>query len=143
MMLTITTTHRPATDLGYLLHKNPSRAQTFDLAYGKARVVYPEVSEDRCAAALILDVAGDQLDDTAKSLVRVLVDNRRLELLPEVRDHFEKYRAEAEKVIEAEVVSAFPLSDEQQAQNRHQKENYCAEDVTGKWQAALEDQQPQ
>jgi 3' terminal RNA ribose 2'-O-methyltransferase Hen1 len=56
MMLTITTTHRPATDLGYLLHKNPSRAQTFDLAYGKAHVVYPEVSEDRCAAALILDV---------------------------------------------------------------------------------------
>ncbi len=56
MILTITTTHRPATDLGYLLHKNPDRAQTFDLAWGKAHVFYPEASEDRCTAALLLDI---------------------------------------------------------------------------------------
>ena len=36
MLLTITTTHQPATDLGYLLHKNPARVQAFDLAFGKA-----------------------------------------------------------------------------------------------------------
>ena len=34
MLLTITTTHRPATDLGYLLHKNPARAQSFERASG-------------------------------------------------------------------------------------------------------------
>ncbi len=56
MTLTITTTHRPATDLGYLLHKNPERAQTFDLAWGKAHVFYPEASEGRCTAALLLDI---------------------------------------------------------------------------------------
>ena len=56
MILTITTTHRPATDLGYLLHKNPERAQTFDLAWGKAHVFYPEASEGRCTAALLLDI---------------------------------------------------------------------------------------
>lgn len=56
MLLTITTTHRPATDLGYLLHKNPGRAQTFDLSFGRAHVVYPEATEERCTAALILDV---------------------------------------------------------------------------------------
>ena len=56
MFLTITTTHRPATDLGYLLHKNPARAQQFSLSVGTAHVFYPEVSEDRCTAALLVDV---------------------------------------------------------------------------------------
>ncbi len=56
MLLTITTTHRPATDLGYLLHKNPARAQSFDLSFGRAHVVYPEATEERCTVALILDI---------------------------------------------------------------------------------------
>ena len=56
MLLTLSTTHRPATDLGYLLHKNPARPQVFDLSFGKAHVFYPEASEERCTAALLLDV---------------------------------------------------------------------------------------
>jgi 3' terminal RNA ribose 2'-O-methyltransferase Hen1 len=56
MLLTITTIHRPATDLGYLLHKNPARTHTFDLSFGQAHVFYPEASEERCTAALLLDI---------------------------------------------------------------------------------------
>lgn len=56
MLLTISTTHRPAHDLGYLLHKHPDRFQSFDLSFGKAHVYYPEVGEDRCSACLMLDV---------------------------------------------------------------------------------------
>ncbi len=56
MLLTITTTHRPATDLGYLLHKNPGRFQVFDLSFGRAHVFYGEATEDRCSASLMLDV---------------------------------------------------------------------------------------
>jgi 3' terminal RNA ribose 2'-O-methyltransferase Hen1 len=56
MLLTITTTHQPATDLGYLLHKNPARMQSFELSFGKAHVVYPEASTQRCTVALVLDV---------------------------------------------------------------------------------------
>src|SRR5690348_18407655 len=56
MLLTISTTHTPATDLGYLLHKNPSRAQSFDLTFGPAHVFYPEADAQRCTAALLLDV---------------------------------------------------------------------------------------
>ena len=56
MLLTITTTHRPATDLGHLLRKNPARVQSFDLSYGKAHVLYPEATEERCTAALLLEV---------------------------------------------------------------------------------------
>ncbi|HEX6983928.1 MAG TPA: 3' terminal RNA ribose 2'-O-methyltransferase Hen1 [Planctomycetaceae bacterium] len=56
MLLTIETTHRPATDLGFLLHKHPDRFQTFDQSFGKAHVFYPEAGEDRCSACLLLDV---------------------------------------------------------------------------------------
>lgn len=56
MLLTITTLHRPATDLGFLLHKNPARPQTFELSFGRARVFYPEAADDRCTAALLLEV---------------------------------------------------------------------------------------
>ncbi len=56
MLLTITTTHSPATDLGYLLHKNPSKFQTFEESFGKVHVFYPEVADARCTAAMMLDV---------------------------------------------------------------------------------------
>jgi 3' terminal RNA ribose 2'-O-methyltransferase Hen1 len=56
MLLTITNNHPPATDLGYLLHKNPSRVQSFELSFGQAHVFYPEASYERCTAALLLDV---------------------------------------------------------------------------------------
>jgi 3' terminal RNA ribose 2'-O-methyltransferase Hen1 len=56
MLLTLTTTHRPATDLGYLLHKNPDRLHSFDLSFGVARVFFPEASPERCVAALLLEL---------------------------------------------------------------------------------------
>ena len=56
MLLTITTTAEPATDLGYLLHKNPDRAQAFEVSVGTAHVFYPEATERRCTAALLLEV---------------------------------------------------------------------------------------
>jgi 3' terminal RNA ribose 2'-O-methyltransferase Hen1 len=56
MLLTLTTTYQPATDLGYLLAKHPARLQTFELSFGKAHVLYPEASEERCTAALLLDI---------------------------------------------------------------------------------------
>jgi 3' terminal RNA ribose 2'-O-methyltransferase Hen1 len=56
MLLTITTTHQPATDLGYLLHKHPERVQEFNLAFGKAHVFYTEATDERCTAALLLDI---------------------------------------------------------------------------------------
>lgn len=56
MLLTISTTHRPATDLGYLLHKSPERVHTVELPFGIARVFFTEASEERCTAALLVDV---------------------------------------------------------------------------------------
>ncbi|WP_420124332.1 3' terminal RNA ribose 2'-O-methyltransferase Hen1 [Nakamurella sp.] len=56
MLLTITTTHRPATDLGHLLFKHPARVQSFPESIGVAHVFYPEATDDRCTAALLLEV---------------------------------------------------------------------------------------
>ena len=56
MLVTITLAVAPATDLGYLLHKNPGRVHEIELSFGTARVCYPEATDQRCTAALIVDI---------------------------------------------------------------------------------------
>lgn len=56
MLITVSTTHAPATDLGYLLHKHPGRAQAFEMPVGTAHVFYPEATDERCTAALLVEV---------------------------------------------------------------------------------------
>jgi hypothetical protein len=56
VLITIATTAEPATDLGFLLHKNPSRPQAFDVSVGTAHVFYPEATDQRCTVALLLEV---------------------------------------------------------------------------------------
>ena len=56
MLLTISTTYQPATDLGYLLHKHPDRFQSVDLSVGKAHIFYPESTPEKTTIALLLDV---------------------------------------------------------------------------------------
>jgi 3' terminal RNA ribose 2'-O-methyltransferase Hen1 len=56
VLLTLTTTHQPATDLGFLLVKHPDRVHRFELPYGTASVVFPHASAERCTAALLLEV---------------------------------------------------------------------------------------
>ncbi|MGG6270385.1 3' terminal RNA ribose 2'-O-methyltransferase Hen1 [Leptolyngbya sp. AN03gr2] len=56
MLLTITTAHSPATDLGYLLGKHPDRFQPFELSFGRAQVFYPIATPECCTVALLLEV---------------------------------------------------------------------------------------
>ena len=65
-------------------------------------------------ATLLLQVIGDRLNAQQHGLIKLMAENDRLKALPEVVIQFEVYRAEAEGKIDAEVVSAFPLSDEQE-----------------------------
>lgn len=69
LLVTITYTAPDASDLGYLLHKNPSKVQSFDLNVGVATVFYPEVSGERCTAALLLEV--DAIDLVRNKHLRV------------------------------------------------------------------------
>ena len=52
----IRTTHQPATDFGFLLHKHPDRVHTREFPFGNATVFYPEATDDACIAAVLLDV---------------------------------------------------------------------------------------
>ncbi|HET7623811.1 MAG TPA: 3' terminal RNA ribose 2'-O-methyltransferase Hen1 [Verrucomicrobiae bacterium] len=56
MLLTLTTTHSPATDLGFLLRKNPARPQSFHLNFGRAHVFYPEATSEYCTVALLVEL---------------------------------------------------------------------------------------
>lgn len=56
MLLNLTNTQPPATDLGFLLHKHPDRAQNYPLSFGTAHVFYPEAGEAHCTACLLIDV---------------------------------------------------------------------------------------
>lgn len=64
--------------------------------------------------SLIKDVCGDKLDETGLNMLQVLAENHRLTLLPEILVQFEIYRAEAEKTVQAQVIAAYPVSDQQQ-----------------------------
>lgn len=56
MLITVTSTAVPASDMGYLLHKHPDKVQEFEVSVGTATVFYPEVSDDSCTVALMLEV---------------------------------------------------------------------------------------
>ncbi|MFT5111457.1 MAG: F-type H+-transporting ATPase subunit delta [Parasphingorhabdus sp.] len=64
---------------------------------------------------LVIDVCGDRLSDKGKNLVRLLASNRRLSVVGEIAEQYELLRAEAENQIDAEVVTATSITDEQRA----------------------------
>lgn len=94
-----------------------SRALTLLAAAAEAPAIRrlidaPDLSAEVKAAKLI-EVLGDELDDRGRNLVRLLARNKRLDLLQEIREQFEARKAEAEKMLDVEVVSAFELTAEQ------------------------------
>ena len=68
MLLNITTTHYPATDMGYLLHKHPDKFQSFDLSVGKVYIFYPEKSEEKTTISVLLDLDPISIVRGAKKL---------------------------------------------------------------------------
>ena len=75
----------------------------------------PRIGKDELAE-LFLSICGDKLTKEAQNLVRVLVENDRLDVLTEIAGLYETYRAEAERTVEAEVISAFPVDEAQKQQ---------------------------
>jgi F-type H+-transporting ATPase subunit delta len=77
-------------------------------------VADPNLSEAQ-VAGLFIAILGGKLSAEAENFVRVLAENKRLELLPGIRAQFEVLKNEREGVIEAEVESAFELTEAQVA----------------------------
>jgi F-type H+-transporting ATPase subunit delta len=80
----------------------------------RAAIADPALSDAQAAGVFISILAG-KLDAQAENFVRVLAENKRLELLPEIQLQFEALKNEREGVVEAEVYSAFDLSEAQVA----------------------------
>jgi len=72
----------------------------------------PRVPRERFVA-FFLDVAGKKLDKDAANFIRLLSENHRLALLPEIASLYELLRAQTEGRVEAEVISASVVSDAQ------------------------------
>jgi F-type H+-transporting ATPase subunit delta len=77
-----------------------------------SRIGDPNVNEG-ALEALILGALGERLDGNGRNFVQVLIQNGRLELVPHIRALYEELRREHEGVLEAKIVSALPISDEQ------------------------------
>ncbi|MBA1191602.1 F0F1 ATP synthase subunit delta [Pseudomonas entomophila] len=65
-------------------------------------------------AATFIDVCGDKFDAEARNFIHVAAENDRLLLLPEIAELFELYKAEQERSVDVDVISAFALNQEQQ-----------------------------
>lgn len=74
MLLSVTQTGPQATDLGFLLHKNPANLHSVDLPFGMARVFYSEATEDRCTAHLLLEIDPVELVRGAQQLEQYVND---------------------------------------------------------------------
>jgi len=100
VLLTITTTRAPATDLGYLLHKHPDRPQSFAVSAGEAHVFYPEATPQRCTAALLLEI--DPI-----SLVRGRQDGRQNRNQPELAQYVNDRPYAASSLLAVAIKEAF------------------------------------
>jgi F-type H+-transporting ATPase subunit delta len=81
-------------------------------------------------AELFIDVCGDKLNDAGKNMIRVLAENDRLAVLPEVAELFEAERAAVEGTVVAEVTSATALNDAQQQSIAEALKKRLGRDVT-------------
>ncbi len=77
-----------------------------------ARISDPNI-DDRALESLLLGVLGDKLDGQGRNFLQVLIQNGRLMILAQVRELYEALRRESEGVLEARIISALPMSDEQ------------------------------
>ncbi len=122
-MADFTTAARPYAKAVFELAQETSQFDDWSarLSFWSALVSNPDMSirldapgltqQDR--AKMIETVVGDDMDDHSRNFVRLLSENNRLALLPDIQGIYEGLRAEAEGEIEATVTSAFELTDAQ------------------------------
>jgi F-type H+-transporting ATPase subunit delta len=122
-MADFTTAARPYAKAVFELAQESSQFDAWSgrLAFWSALVNSPEMAQRLDApglthqdkAGLIETVAGDEMDEHSRNFIRLLAENNRLGLIPDMQGIYEELRAEAEGEIEATVTSAFELTQEQ------------------------------
>ncbi len=98
----------------------------------------PDIADD-IVSGIVCELCGDLLDDEVKRLIELLVENNRLDVLPEIRDQYETLRAEAEKMAKVEVVSAYELNAKQKTsiKTAMKKRLGCEVDLTARTDKTL------
>lgn len=118
------TTARPYAEAAFALARDARRLKPWSEMLGLLAAVVgdadmqpllddPRLPRER-VAELIIEIGGRHLDSEAQNFVRILAENRRLALLPEIIELYEMRRAEAEAIVEADVTSAYALTDAEQ-----------------------------
>jgi len=139
-MAEASTIARPYAQAIFQLAQQNDRLQEWSntLAYAEAIVCDPQMvalinnpkMADSKIVATILSVAGESLTDEGKNFIKLLAQNGRLGVFADIVVQFEKFRAEAEKTITAEVVSAYDVSEAQQSEIASALKNRLGCDVT-------------
>lgn len=124
-MSQLTTLARPYAKAAFKAAEEGASLQTWSQGLGLLAAL---LQQDKVAAYMgnpahsgeqqantLLALCGDELDAKLQNLVRLLASNKRLPLLPEIHVLFEDLKAERERVVEVDVVSAFPLDAEAEA----------------------------
>ena len=139
-MTDFTTAARPYANAVYdLAHETSSLDSWSDALANLAAVVNdaqisklldaPESGKNQ-KGELIIQVLGDKLDEQQQNLVKLMAENGRLKLMPDVLEQFEVARAKAENKVEAEVISAFELSTKQTSELVNTLKNKLGCEVT-------------
>lgn len=118
------TTARPYAEAAFALARDTGRLKPWSEMLGLLAAIAGDAGMQRLLgdprlpherlAGLVIEIGGAHLDKAAQNFVRLLAENRRLGLLPEIIELYEIRRAEAEAIVEADVTSAYPLSDAEQ-----------------------------
>jgi F-type H+-transporting ATPase subunit delta len=122
-MAELATIARPYAEAAFKLAREKSTLAGWSDALGLLEVMVQDARMQACISdpnvspqaleSLVLGVAGDRLDGAVRNFVQLLIENGRFELLAGIRAQFEALRREHEGVLEARIVSALPLADEQ------------------------------
>jgi F-type H+-transporting ATPase subunit delta len=73
----------------------------------------PALTAEQMATKLS-DVCGDALQDQARNFIAVLASNKRIALLPEIHSLFVQFKANQERTVDVEVISAFDVAEAMQ-----------------------------
>jgi F-type H+-transporting ATPase subunit delta len=79
-----------------------------------AHIVSNPLVDRQALTDLLLEIAGDQVSEEGGNLIQLLVQNRRLQVLPEIKALFDELKAEKEKVMNVHVTSAYALKPAQE-----------------------------
>lgn len=89
----------------------------------------PKMTKDQ-KGELFASVCADEIDDNGKNFIKLLAENERLSALPAIAEQFETLRSEDEGVVEAEVTSAMPLTDDQESALKESLKKKLGSDIT-------------